>query len=125
MGLQPLSYADPGVAAVGIHEILLHQGKRTAVSLLDLPCGQAAIEIEQSPALCIPGTLTDSGKDTPVDFAKLQAFIPVSQQLVPGAQEMLVLTFSTPSTDHWPEYSDVLAGILRSLRFTPDDDMGT
>ncbi|MFJ8538572.1 hypothetical protein [Streptomyces sp. NPDC093591] len=123
IGLQPLSYADSDAAAVGIHEIMLgKRGRRALVSTRDLPCGKAVIVIDQSPSLRIPAELTVHGEDIPIDVAQLQAFIPVSQQAVPGAQEMLVLTFSTPSTDHWAEYSEVVVDALRSLRFTPDEE---
>ncbi len=123
IGLQPLTYADPDAAALGIHEIMLGKhGRRASVSTRDLPCGKAVIVIEQSPSLRIPAELTENGEDIPIDVAQLQAFIPVPQQAVPGAQEMLVLTFSTPSTDHWVEYCEVVVGVLRSLRFTPDEE---
>lgn len=123
VGLQPLSYPDPDIAVTGIHEIMLGKyGRRALVSTRDLPCGKAVIVIEQNPSLRIPGELTESGDDIPIDIAQLQAFIPVPQQAVPGAQEMVVLAFSTPSTDHWVEYCGVIVGVLRSLRFAPDEE---
>lgn len=96
-------------------------GQRASVTTRDLPCGKAVIVIEQNPSLRMPAELTETGEDIPIDVAQLQAFIPVPQQAVPGAQEMLVLTFSTPSTDHWVDYCEVVVNVLRSFRFAPDE----
>ncbi|WP_420882693.1 hypothetical protein [Streptomyces noursei] len=75
---------------------------------------------DETPALRIPGEFTTAGQDIPVDVAQLQAFIPVPQEAVPDEQTLVTITFSTPSIDHWPEYSEIAAEFLRTLRFLPD-----
>ncbi|GGW84618.1 hypothetical protein [Streptomyces noursei] len=121
IGLNPLAYADESVAVEGIREVMAKKRANFAeVSLLELPCGKAVVAIQQTPALRIPGEFTTAGQDIPVDVAQLQAFIPVPQEAVPGAQTLVTITFSTPSIDHWPEYSEIVAAFLRTLRFLPD-----
>ncbi|MFD7297905.1 hypothetical protein ACFV9W_31865 [Streptomyces sp. NPDC059897] len=119
---QPLSYRDPRTAVTGIGEVMERRhGPDAAVRIWDLPCGEAVLVFEQNASLRIPAEMTASGEDFPVEVAQVQAFIPVPYEAVPGAQDMIVITFSTPSTDHWEDYSEVLAAFLRSLTFTPDE----
>ncbi|MFF8368861.1 hypothetical protein ACF05W_08475 [Streptomyces lydicus] len=120
IGLQPLSYRDPEVAIAGMTKILAAEhGRHADVSALTLPCGQATLVIRQSPDLRLPAEFSDSGEDLPIDVAQLQAFIPVPPSSVPGAQTLVTLTFSTPSTDHWADYCELLVPLLNSMRFRP------
>ncbi|KUL36421.1 hypothetical protein ADL22_24305 [Streptomyces sp. NRRL F-4489] len=121
IGLQPLDYQDPDLAVAGITRILAAEHGQTAeVSTLDLPCGQAALVLRQSPELRLPAEFTAAGQDIPIEVAQLQAFIPVPQSAVPGAQTLVTVTFSTPSTDHWADYCAMVVPFLRSLRFAPE-----
>ncbi|MGG2458474.1 hypothetical protein ACO0M4_01340 [Streptomyces sp. RGM 3693] len=121
IGLSPLAYADASVAVEGIREVMAKKRANfSEVSLLELPCGNAVVAIQQTPALRIPGEFTTTGQDIPIDVAQLQAFIPVPQEAVPEEQALVTITFSTPSVDHWPEYSEIVAEFLRTLRFLPD-----
>jgi hypothetical protein len=120
---EPLTYRDPGTAVAGIGEVMARRhGTDGAVRQWDLPCGQAVLVFQQSAALRIPGELTASGEDFPVEVAQIQAYVPVPHEAVPGAQDMIVATFSTPSTDHWEEYCEVMAALLRSLAFAPEGE---
>ncbi|MEU5302273.1 hypothetical protein ACH4YO_05675 [Streptomyces noursei] len=121
IALQPLTYQAPEIAVSGMTRILAaHHGPTAEVSAIDLPCGQATLVLRQSPELRMPAEFTASGDDIPIDVAQLQAFIPVPRSAVPGAQALVTVTFSTPSTDHWADYCEVLAPFLRSLRFAPE-----
>lgn len=121
VGLTPLSYRAPEVATAGMTKILAAQhGQNAEVDTLTLPCGQATLVLRQSPALRLPAEFAESGEDTPIDVAQLQAFIPVPPNAVPGAQALVTVAFSTPSTDHWADYCELLVPFLQSLRFLPD-----
>ncbi|MGW1378117.1 hypothetical protein ACWD6P_28120 [Streptomyces sp. NPDC002446] len=123
IGLAPLSYEDPEIPVAGMTKILAAQhGQSAEVSAITLPCGQATLVIRQSPDLRLPAEFTQSGEDMPIDVAQLQAFIPVPPSAVPGAQTLVTVTFSTPSTDHWADYCELLVPFLQSLRFLPDRD---
>ncbi|MFF4601742.1 hypothetical protein ACFY12_03145 [Streptomyces sp. NPDC001339] len=123
IGLQPLSYRDPEIAVAGMTKIFTAEhGQNAEVSAITLPSGQATLVIRQSPDLRMPGEHTESGEDLPIDVAQLQAFIPVPQSAVPGAQTLVTVTFSTPSTDHWADYCELLVPLLQSLRFLPNAD---
>ncbi|MFF0018131.1 hypothetical protein [Streptomyces sp. NPDC005374] len=117
---QPLTYRDPHTAVIGIGELMTRRhGPDGAVRLWDLPCGQAVLTFQQSATLRIPADLTTAGEDLPVEVAQIQAFIPVPRETVPGAQDLIVITFSTPSTDHWEDYCGVIAELLRSVTLAP------
>ncbi|WP_329121614.1 hypothetical protein [Streptomyces sp. NBC_01465] len=122
---QPLTYRDARIAAEGIAEIMTSRrpGGTSTVEMLGLPCGEAVLVFDRTAALRIPAELTEYGADIPIDVAQLQAFVPVPQQTVPGAQELVVVTFGTPSTDHWADYCEIMAALLRTLRFTPGDSL--
>ncbi|WP_306323319.1 MULTISPECIES: hypothetical protein [unclassified Streptomyces] len=117
----PLAHRDPETAVIGIGEVMAREHGSDAVRIWDLPCGRAVLVFEQSASLHIPAELTTNGEDLPVEVAEIQAYVPVPRDAVPGAQDMIVLTFSTPSTDHWEEYCEVVAAVLRSLTFTPGE----
>ncbi|MFI1430814.1 hypothetical protein [Streptomyces lydicus] len=120
IGVQPLSYRDPEVAIAGMTKILAAEhGRHAEVSAITLPCGRATLVIRQSPDLRLPAEFSDSGEDLPIDVAQLQAFIPVPPSSVPGAQTLVTVTFSTPSTDHWADYCALLVPLLNSMRFRP------
>ncbi len=121
IALTPLTYRDTEIAVAGITRILAAEHGRSAeVSTITLPCGQATLVIRQPAALRLPGEFTASGTDIPLEVAQLQVSVPVPQSAVPGAQTLVTVTFSTPSTDHWPDYCELLVPFLRSLRFLPD-----
>lgn len=121
IGLSPLSYRTPEIAVAGMTKILAAEhGQRAEVSALTLPCGEATLVIKQSPDLRLPAEFTEGSEDLPIDVARLQAFIPVPPSVVPGAQTLVTVTFSTPSTDHWADYCEMLVPFLNSLRFLPE-----
>ncbi|MFI7097833.1 hypothetical protein ACIBK8_00505 [Streptomyces sp. NPDC050161] len=123
IGMTPLAYRDTEIAVVGMTKIFAAKhGPNAEVSSLPLPCGLATLVIQQPTALRMPAEFTASGEDVPIDVAQLQAFIPVPQSAVPGAQTLVTVTFSTPSTDHWADYCELLVPFLQSLRFLPDGD---
>ncbi|MFI1617069.1 hypothetical protein ACH4VT_08825 [Streptomyces lydicus] len=125
IGVQPLSYRDPEVAIAGMTKILAAEhGRHAEVSAITLPCGWATLVIQQSPDLRLPAEFSDSGEDLPIDVAQLQAFIPVPPSSVPGAQTLVTVTFSTPSTDHWADYCELLVPLLNSIRFRPAQEAG-
>ncbi|MEK2478880.1 hypothetical protein, partial [Streptomyces noursei] len=41
---------------------------------------------------------------------------------VPGGQELITVTFTTPSIRHWPQYCKIMVEILHSIRLTPTED---
>ncbi|MFG2223784.1 hypothetical protein [Streptomyces sp. NPDC048644] len=125
IGMTPLAYRDTEIAVAGMTKIFAAKhGPNAEVSSLPLPCGLATLVIQQPTALRMPAEFTASGEDVPIDVAQLQAFIPVPQSAVPGAQTLVTVTFSTPSTDHWADYCELLVPFLQSLRFLPDGDAG-
>ncbi|MGW8551591.1 hypothetical protein [Streptomyces tubercidicus] len=123
LGLSPLGYNAPEVAVEGIRQVMAAKHENSAdTHILTLPCGQAALVIRQVPALKIPAEVNRTGEDIPIDVAQIQAFIPVPQTVVPGAQTLATVTFSTPSIDHWADYCALLVPFLNSLRFLPDPE---
>ncbi|MDQ8708365.1 hypothetical protein RCO28_38800 [Streptomyces sp. LHD-70] len=120
MASTPLSYNDARTATAGIAEILdATPSRERYITVLPMPCGQVTLAIDQSAALRIPAQFSRTGEDIPINVAQLQAFIPVPAEKIPGAQELITVTFSTPSTHHWEEYCAILAELLRSLDFGP------
>ncbi|WP_043265884.1 hypothetical protein [Streptomyces sp. CT34] len=121
IAVQPLAYQDTGVAVAGMTKVLAAKhGTSAEVSTIGLPCGQATLVLRQSPELRMPAEFAASGEDIPIDVAQLQAFIPVPQSAVPGAQTLVTVTFGTPSTDHWADYCELMVPFLQSLQFTPE-----
>ena len=120
MASTPLSYTDSQTATAGIAEILAYSGSGQAFTrVFSMPCGGVTVAINQRAAMRIPAEYTETGEDIPVDVAQLQAFIPIPKDKVAGAQDLVTVTFATPSTHHWEEYCAILVDLLRSLDFAP------
>ncbi|GAB7032495.1 hypothetical protein AB0G35_03655 [Streptomyces sp. NPDC021749] len=117
LAVHPQTFTERGIAAAGIARIAAGRGAgEVATEVLELPCGPAAVVIQQTEALNIPAEYAASGRDTPVETAQLQAYIPA-----PSSQELLVVTFTTPSTRHWNDYCTIMVEFLRGIRFTSID----
>ncbi len=110
---------DPAVAVAGILRIKGRgQGSdRRDIKRFDLPCGPAAVVIETAVGLLLPAGELGTAKDLPLPVATLQAYIPVPKEADRSRRSMVVVTFSTPSIQHWEAYCPVLVDLLRSLRF--------
>ncbi|MYT33906.1 MULTISPECIES: hypothetical protein [unclassified Streptomyces] len=114
----PLVYTDPGLAVGGIARIAAERGgEDVAAEVLDLPCGPVAVTVRQAVTMSIPAEFAESGEDTPVETAQLQAYL-----AVPGGQELITVTFATPSIRHWPQYCEIMVEFLHSIRLTPTED---
>ncbi|MEW9521239.1 hypothetical protein [Streptomyces tubercidicus] len=112
VAVHPLVYTDPGLAAAGIARITSERGgDDIAAEVLDLPCGPVAVTVRQTLAMTIPAEFAESGHDTPIEAAQLQAYI-----AAPEDQELITVTFTTTSTRHWEEYCVIVAEFLRSIR---------
>lgn len=99
--IAPFEPVDPRTAALAIAHILIAKGPPDrAVKLVRLPCG--------------PAVATE-------EFRELAAFrLGQSQVYVkpPGCPGLVVLTMATPTVCDLPRYTDELALVARSLRFT-------
>lgn len=118
-GRMEVDCADPGIAIAGILRIKGRgQGAdRREARRYDLPCGPAAVVIETAVGVVLPAAELGTAEDLPLPVATLQAYIPVPNEVDRSRRSMVVVTFSTPSIQHWEAYCTVLVDLLRSLRF--------
>lgn len=125
---------DPEAAVDGIVRIRGRgQGSQHRLAQrYELPCGPAALVFESAVGLVLPAEALaatelrtadlaaagiDTTADLPLPVATLQAFIPVPPAADPARRTMAVVTFCTPSTQHWETYCPVLVDLLRGFRF--------
>ncbi|MFD5236007.1 hypothetical protein [Streptomyces tendae] len=113
---------DPATAARGtLRGILNSRGENWTGSVIDAPCGQAAI-FTGGQRCVLPSALSPSGEIVEVLTAQFHAMIPVPA----GSDEprrMCLVAFSTPQVTHWEKcYAPLVVRILRSLRFIPDEE---
>ncbi|MFJ6833876.1 hypothetical protein [Streptomyces sp. NPDC091209] len=85
--------------------------------MIDAPCGKAAV-FTGGQSHVLPPTFSPTGEQIEVLTAEFHAMIPVVSE-GGGEQRMCLIAFSTPQITHWERcYAPVMAGVLRSLRFT-------
>ncbi|MFJ1972975.1 hypothetical protein ACIO93_30395 [Streptomyces sp. NPDC087903] len=89
----------------------LDQGE---VAEISLPCGPAVSLIGTRQA-AIDANLTQSGHDEPFWTSFIQVHVPL-----PNGTD-LVLEMVTPTQEGWDVFSQMFAGILKSLRFFDDE----
>jgi hypothetical protein len=84
------------------------------VSIANVPCGRAVccIGTRQS---TVDGALTDSGKDEPLWTSFIQVQVPLPNSTV------VMLEMSTPTMAGWEVFSQMFAGIVKSVRLFDAD----
>ncbi|MGW2765204.1 hypothetical protein [Streptomyces sp. NPDC001275] len=111
---------DAAVAARGtLRGVLASRGSGWSGSLIDAPCGQAAV-FTGGQSYLLPPALSPTGEEIEVLTAQFHAMIPVPA-IDGGQQRICVMAFSTPQVTHWQKcYAPIMASLLRSLRFTEE-----
>ncbi|MEZ0090594.1 hypothetical protein [Streptacidiphilus sp. EB129] len=112
-------FGDPETTVAGIIETMGRGpgGATRDARRYDLPCGPAAVVVESAVGLVLPAADVGTESDLPVPVATLQAYVPFPAEVAPDQDALLVVTFSTPSIQHWEVYCPMVADLLRSLRF--------
>ncbi|WP_327408761.1 hypothetical protein OG458_12685 [Streptomyces sp. NBC_01281] len=109
---------DAATAARGsLRGVLATRGEGWTGTVIDAPCGKAAV-FTGGQSHVLPPTFSPTGEQIEVLTAEFHAMIPVVSE---GGREqrMCLIAFSTPQITHWERcYAPVMAGVLRSLRFT-------
>ncbi|MGW1052027.1 hypothetical protein [Streptomyces sp. NPDC002521] len=113
---------DAGTAVRGtVRGILDSRGEGWTASVIDAPCGQAAV-FTGGQSYVLPPVFSPSGEEIEVLTAQFHAIVPIPPQAGGHGQRMCLLAFSTPQITHWEKcYAPIMATVLRSLRFTQDD----
>ncbi|MFG2683278.1 hypothetical protein [Streptomyces sp. NPDC048392] len=113
---------DPATAARGtLRGILDSRGENWTGSVIDAPCGQAVV-FTGGQRYVLPSVLSPTGERAEVLTAQFHAMIPVPAGF-DEPRRMCLVAFSTPQVTHWEKcYAPLVARILRSLRFAPEDD---
>ncbi|MCH5676634.1 hypothetical protein [Streptomyces gilvus] len=83
------------------------------VSDIRLPCGPAVSCIGNRKG-SLPGSLTASGVDEPVETSFIQVQIPLNNGTA------LVLEMGTPTPQGWDVFSSMFAGVVKSVRLFND-----
>jgi hypothetical protein len=118
--------ADPATAVRGtLRGILDSRREGWAASVIDAPCGQAAV-FTGSQIYVLPAVFSPSGEELKVLTAQFHAIIPIPPKAGGGGQRMCLVAFSTPQIAHWERcYAPIMATVLRSLHFTVEDESNT
>ncbi|MEF9904409.1 hypothetical protein [Streptomyces sp. P9-A2] len=113
--------SDPATAARGtLRGVLESRGPEWAGSVIDTPCGPAAV-FTGGQLYTLSPVFSPTGEAVDVLTAQFHAMIPVPEEADGEGRRMCLIAFSTPNVDHWEEcYAPVMAAVLRSLRFTED-----
>lgn len=115
------SYGDDAATAARgtLHGVLESRGEGWTGSVIDAPCGQAAV-FTGGQSYVLPPAFSPNGEDIEVLTAQFHAVIPVPLE-VGNKQRMCLVAFSTPQVTHWEKcYAPIMVNVLRSLRFTGD-----
>ncbi|MGW7407361.1 hypothetical protein ACWGI9_27205 [Streptomyces sp. NPDC054833] len=115
------SYGDNAATAArgSLRGILDSRGDGWTGSVIDAPCGQAAV-LTGGQSYVLPPAFSPTGEETEILTAQFHAVIPVPQRVGDG-QRMCLMAFSTPQITHWEKcYAPIMAHVLRSLRFTEE-----
>ncbi|WP_151479359.1 hypothetical protein [Streptomyces albicerus] len=109
---------DAATAARGtLRGVLESRGEGWTGSVIDAPCGQAAV-FTGGQSYVLPPAFSPNGEEIEVLTAQFHAMIPVPLE-VGDEQRMCLVAFSTPQVTHWEKcYAPLMANVLRSLRFT-------
>ncbi|MEU9972442.1 hypothetical protein [Streptomyces sp. NPDC051014] len=120
---QPYGRSAATAARGAVHAVLGARGGGWSGRVVHAPCGPAAVftggRTQTLPAPLAPQAGTGP---TEVSTAQFHAMIPIPPAAADGeGQHMCLLVFSTPQPAHWEKcYAPVVAGVLRSLRFSGD-----
>lgn len=112
---------EPATAARGtLRGVLDSRGPEWAGSVIDAPCGPAAV-FTGGQSYTLPPLFSPNGEEIELLTAQFHAIIPISPEAGGDGQRMCLLAFSTPNIAHWEMcYAPIMASVLRSLRFTED-----
>ncbi|WP_121747488.1 hypothetical protein [Streptomyces sp. E2N166] len=112
---------DTATAARGaLQGVLESRGPEWAGSLIDAPCGPAAV-FTGCQGYTVSPEFSPNGEPINVLTAQFHAIVPVPAQAGVDGQRMCLLAFSTPNIDHWEKcYAPIMVSILRSLRFSAE-----
>ena len=112
---------DPVTAVRGtLRGILDSRSEGWAASVIDAPCGQAAV-FTGSQIYVLPAAFSPSGEELKILTAQFHAIIPIPSKAGAGGQRMCLVAFSTPQIAHWERcYAPIMATVLRSLHFTEE-----
>lgn len=107
---------DPEVAAQGTRKIL-ESDPLNDVRWIDLPCGPAVACITLS-EMTVAAELTAEGKDVLLHTGQIQVHVPF-----PTGPFTAVFTLDTSAVEHWGDFCDMMVAILRTVTFTPPEEL--
>jgi hypothetical protein len=113
---------DAATAARGtLRGVLESRGEGWTGSVVDAPGGQAAV-FTGGQSFVLPPAFSPNGEEIEVLTAQFHAMIPVPPEPGGDGERMCLMAFSTPQITHWEKcYAPMMADVLRSLRFTQED----
>ncbi|MFE3162753.1 hypothetical protein [Streptomyces sp. NPDC059224] len=119
----PYGHSAATAARGTVQAVLESRGEGWSGGVFHAPCGPAAV-FTGGRTQVLPAPLASDGGTgrAEVPTAQFHAMIPVPPPEVGGeGLQMCLVAFSTPQVAHWEKcYAPVVAGILRSLRFSGD-----
>ncbi|GAA2660660.1 hypothetical protein [Streptomyces lunalinharesii] len=117
VSVTPFEFGDATVAANGIiRSLTAGRGDSWTGSVFDTPNGPMAV-VSGVKSLQIPAEAYSSGEELEVPVAEMQAFLPVPKGAECQQQCLVCINFTTPREDHWDEYCDDMADLMRSITF--------
>ncbi|MGW0827458.1 hypothetical protein [Streptomyces sp. NPDC002845] len=116
---------DAATAARGtLRGVLESRGPEWAGSVIDAPCGPAAV-FTGGQIYTLPPVSSPDGEAVEVLTAQFHAMIPVPAKTSGDGRQMCLVAFSTPNVGHWEHcYAPIMANVLWSLRFTSEGPEG-
>ncbi|MER6532593.1 hypothetical protein ABT215_01985 [Streptomyces sp900105755] len=119
----PYGHSATTAARGAVQAVLEARGRGWSGALVHAPCGPAAVFTGGQTQVLSPLFSSGGGaRRAEVPTAQFHAMIPIPPPEAGGeGLHMCLVVFSTPQVAHWEKcYAPVVAGILRSLRFSGD-----
>ncbi len=110
MAVHPTHTADRGLAVMGAAEAMRREGRSASVEITDLGQHPAVTAVAERAA--VPGDAV-SGEEGAA-LREMWVLVPV-----PGHEQAVMVTLSTPCLEDWDVYTNLVLDICRSLRVQP------
>ncbi|MFF0725511.1 hypothetical protein [Streptomyces sp. NPDC004134] len=104
-------HASVEAAANGIREVLVRDPANDA-RWVDLPCGPG-VSCTTLREFTVPAELTADGTETKLHTGQIQVHVPF-----PTGPYVALFTLDTAALDHWGEFCEMTAAIMRTVSFT-------
>ncbi|MER5795621.1 hypothetical protein [Streptomyces sp. NPDC001980] len=116
----PYGHSATTAARGAVQAVLGSRGEGWSGAVVHAPCGPAAVFTGGQTQVLSTAFSSDGGTGrAELPTAQFHAMIPIPPEAGGEGLHMCLLVFSTPQVAHWEKcYAPVVAGILRSLRFS-------